>query len=241
MGAARAVLIWARLAVALVAPVAIAATSPLLAWRQPVYIAAGFAGVVAMGLLLLQPLLAGGYLPGLGTRVGRLAHRRVGVALVAAVVLHVAGLWITSPPDVVDALLFRSPTPFSAWGVVAMWACDHRSDCCQRQIKQKRFQLQHRKDGHGAPDADHATRDQKGHGRSGRHAMLQQRSRQGKRSIAIDIGWAADHHRKRDGERGVVPRAQSHGQLKARHAGARNAGAGDRLECVWQLRGCRTR
>jgi hypothetical protein len=23
---------------------------------------------------------------------------------------------------VVDALLFRSPTPFSAWGVVAMWA-----------------------------------------------------------------------------------------------------------------------
>jgi hypothetical protein len=121
MGAARAVLIWAALAVALVAPVAIAATSPLLAWRQPVYIAAGFAGVVAMGLLLLQPLLAGGYLPGLGTRVGRLAHRWVGGALVAAVVLHVAGLWITSPPDVVDALLFRSPTPFSAWGVVAMW------------------------------------------------------------------------------------------------------------------------
>ena len=37
-------------------------------------------------------------------------------------IIHVAGLWITSPPDVVDALLFRSPTPFSAWGVVAMWA-----------------------------------------------------------------------------------------------------------------------
>jgi hypothetical protein len=31
-------------------------------------------------------------------------------------------LWLTSPPDVVDALLLRSPTPFSAWGVVAMWA-----------------------------------------------------------------------------------------------------------------------
>jgi hypothetical protein len=29
---------------------------------------------------------------------------------------------LTSPPDVIDALLFRSPTPFSAWGVVAMWA-----------------------------------------------------------------------------------------------------------------------
>ena len=26
------------------------------------------------------------------------------------------------PPDVIDALLFDSPTPFSAWGVVAMWA-----------------------------------------------------------------------------------------------------------------------
>jgi len=36
--------------------------------------------------------------------------------------VHVAGLWITSPPDVIDALLFRSPTPFSAWGVIAMWA-----------------------------------------------------------------------------------------------------------------------
>jgi predicted ferric reductase len=42
--------------------------------------------------------------------------------LVAAVVVHVAGLWITSPPDVVDALLFTSPTPFAPWGVIAMWA-----------------------------------------------------------------------------------------------------------------------
>ena len=42
--------------------------------------------------------------------------------LLAAVVLHVAGLWITSPPDVIDALTFTSPTPFSVWGVIAMWA-----------------------------------------------------------------------------------------------------------------------
>jgi predicted ferric reductase len=33
----------------------------------------------------------------------------------------VGGLWITSPPDVIDALLFSSPTPFSNWGVIAMW------------------------------------------------------------------------------------------------------------------------
>lgn len=121
MSAARAVLIWLALAAALATPVAIAAASPLLAWRQPVYIAAGFAGVVAMGFLLVQPLLAGGYLPGLGGRKGRRLHPWIGAGLVAAVVVHVGGLWLTSPPDVVDALLFRSPTPFSAWGVVAMW------------------------------------------------------------------------------------------------------------------------
>jgi predicted ferric reductase len=37
-------------------------------------------------------------------------------------VLHVAALWITSPQDVIDVLLFRSPTPFSVWGVIGMWA-----------------------------------------------------------------------------------------------------------------------
>ena len=42
--------------------------------------------------------------------------------LVVAIVVHVAGLWFTSPPDMIDALLFASPTPFSPWGVVAMWA-----------------------------------------------------------------------------------------------------------------------
>ena len=81
-----------------------------------------FAGVVALALLLLQPLLAVGYLPGLTARRGRHVHAWVGGGLLAAVVVHVAGLWLTSPPDVIDALLFRSPTPFAAWGVIAMWA-----------------------------------------------------------------------------------------------------------------------
>ena len=118
----RGPLIWAALTTAIVVPIALAAASPLLAWRDPVYIVAGFAGVLAMALLLLQPLLAGGYLPGLSSVQGRRAHRWVGSLLVAAVIIHVAALWITSPPDVVDALLFNSPTPFSAWGVTAMWA-----------------------------------------------------------------------------------------------------------------------
>jgi hypothetical protein len=119
---ARALLAWAALALALAVPLAVAATSPLLAWREPVYIAAALAGVVGLGLLLVQPLLAGGLLPGLPLRPSRRLHAWAGAGLVAAVVVHVAGLWLTSPPDVVDALLFRSPTPFSAWGVLAMWA-----------------------------------------------------------------------------------------------------------------------
>lgn len=121
-GRIRKRLIWLALAIAVIAPIGAAAASPLLAWRAPIYIAAGFAGVFAMAVLLVQPLLAAGYLPGLDGARGRYAHRWIGGVLVAAVAVHVAGLWITSPPDVIDALLFRSPTPFSAWGVIAMWA-----------------------------------------------------------------------------------------------------------------------
>jgi len=118
----RSILIWALVAVGIAVPLVAAAASPLLAWRGPIYIAAGFAGVIALGLMLIQPMLAGGYLPGLQAYRGRRVHRWTGGLLVLAVVIHVGGLWITSPPDVIDALLFASPTPFSAWGVVAMWA-----------------------------------------------------------------------------------------------------------------------
>lgn len=122
MNLVKATLIWSALATAIGVPIVAASVSPLLAWREPVYIAAGFAGIVAMTLMLFQPLLAGGYLPGLPPYRGRRVHRWIGGLLVAVVVAHVAGLWITSPPDVIDALLLASPTPFSAWGVMAMWA-----------------------------------------------------------------------------------------------------------------------
>ena len=118
----RKALVWSALAIAVIVPVGAAAMSPLLAWRNPIYIAAGFAGVFAMALLLVQPLLVAGHLPGLEGAQGRRTHRWVGAGLVAAVAAHVGGLWITSPPDVIDVLLFRSPTPFSVWGVIAMWA-----------------------------------------------------------------------------------------------------------------------
>lgn len=117
--ARRRALVWAALALAIAVPLIAAAQSPLLQWRGPVYIAAGFAGIVGLALMLVQPLLVGGVLSG---QPARRAHFWAGAALMVAVVIHVAGLWITSPPDVIDVLLFRSPAPFSIWGAVAMWA-----------------------------------------------------------------------------------------------------------------------
>src|SRR5215218_8534718 len=103
MKLARGTVIWAALAAAVGVPIAAAAASPLIAWGAAVYILAGFAGIIALGLVLVQPLLAGGYLPGLSAYRSRRAHHWIGGALVAAVVVHVGGLWITSPPDMIDA------------------------------------------------------------------------------------------------------------------------------------------
>lgn len=118
----RSALIWAVLAAAIGVPILLAATSPYLQWRDAIYIAASFAGIIALSLLLVQPLLIAGYLPGLSVYRTRRVHIWVGGVLVVAIIVHVAGLWITSPPDMLDALLFRSPTLFSPFGVVAMWA-----------------------------------------------------------------------------------------------------------------------
>ena len=118
----RPALIWGALAVAVFVPVIAAINSPLLQWRDPIYIFAGLAGVVGMAMMLVQPLLAIGVLPGVFLLASRRLHRAVGAGLVLAVLGHVIGLWITSPPDVMDVLLFRSPTPFAVWGALAMWA-----------------------------------------------------------------------------------------------------------------------
>ncbi len=115
-------LTWFLLALAVLVPIGLAANSPFLQWRGPVYIFAGFSGIVGLCLLLVQPLLATNLIPGLSPIQSRKIHRLSGLLLVLAVMAHVIGLWFTSPPDVIDVLLFRSPTPFSIWGVVAMWA-----------------------------------------------------------------------------------------------------------------------
>jgi len=141
----RTTLSWIGLTCALIVPFAIAATSPLLAWREPLYIAAAFAGVFGLGLLLLQPLLAGNALPGLTAGRSTRLHRLIGIVLIAAVALHVIGLWFTSPPDVVDALLFRSPTPFSVWGVIAMWAIVGAAllAACRRHLQRHTWRIGH--------------------------------------------------------------------------------------------------
>jgi predicted ferric reductase len=122
MASVRVALIWAALVAAICVPMALAMTSDLIAWRGTVYILAGFAGIFALGLLLVQPLLIAGYLPGFSAYRARRAHHWTGGVLVTAVVVHVGGLWIASPPDMLDALAFASPTPFSPFGVIAMWA-----------------------------------------------------------------------------------------------------------------------
>lgn len=137
----RSVLFWIGLVVVLGIPVFAAITSPLLQWRQPIYIVAGLAGVLALCLLLIQPLAIGRYLSNLDPLRSRAIHRLIGMLLLMLVVVHVGGLWITSPPDVIDALLFRSPTPFSVWGVIAMW-CVFATALLA--LLRKRFHIKHK-------------------------------------------------------------------------------------------------
>ena len=119
---ARTRIAWAVIAAVITVPIVAAALSPLLQWRDPIYIAAGFAGIFALGLLFVQPILAKGILAGFTGSKGRRAHHWIGTLIGLSVLGHVGGLWLTSPPDVVDVLLFRSPTPFAVWGAAAMWA-----------------------------------------------------------------------------------------------------------------------
>ena len=114
-------LTWGSVAAVMIVPVAVAAFSPYLVSRNMPYIVGGFAGIVGLSLLFLQPLLPAGYLAGSEGPAGRRWHRWLGVAIVLAVALHVGGLYLASPPDTIDALLLVSPTPFSVYGVTAMW------------------------------------------------------------------------------------------------------------------------
>src|SRR4051812_50103656 len=98
MTSVRVALIWATLAAVICVPIALAMTSDLLRWRGTIYILAGFAGIFALGLLLVQPLLIAGYLPGFSAYRARRAHHWTGGALVTAGGGHGGGVLVAKPP-----------------------------------------------------------------------------------------------------------------------------------------------
>lgn len=114
------VAVWLLLAACTLVPVGLAAASPLQASREALWIFGGMAGVVALALLLVQPMLAAGLLPGSSIPTARRWHRWIGATIVSAVILHVFGLYLYSPDDISDALLLVSPTPFAVYGVVGL-------------------------------------------------------------------------------------------------------------------------
>lgn len=113
----------ARLAIAAVAtiPVVAAAASPLQRGREFLWVIGGMAGVVALSLLFVQPLLTATAPVLMPAARGLRWHRWGGIAIVAAVALHIGALYAYSPEDVMDALLLVAPTPFSLYGVISLW------------------------------------------------------------------------------------------------------------------------
>ncbi|PIB25230.1 hypothetical protein BFP76_01120 [Amylibacter kogurei] len=94
----RSFLLWFAFLVAILVPIAASLTSPLLAWREPVYVVGGFFGVMSLALLLAQPMLAAKYLPGVSYQVSKRIHRWVGCALIISVMIHVVALWFVLAP-----------------------------------------------------------------------------------------------------------------------------------------------
>ena len=118
----RSALLWTVLIIGTIGPLALAGLSPLLEWRDLIYILASLTGILAFCLMLVQPIWAMGGSVEIPAKIRRGLHRWGGIGILGLVLAHVGGLWITSPPDVVDALLFRSPTPFTPLGVIGLIA-----------------------------------------------------------------------------------------------------------------------
>jgi predicted ferric reductase len=136
---------WLLVSSVAIIPLAVAAASPLLASRDAMWVLGGMAGVVALALLFLQPVLISGFLPSLRNSRERRWHRWIGTAVVLLVLLHVAGLYVTSPEDIADALLLVSPTPFAVYGVmglagVILTAC---LACVRTRLSRRTWQIVH--------------------------------------------------------------------------------------------------
>jgi predicted ferric reductase len=91
--------LWGVVIAAMVVPIALATTSPYLAYRGPLYIAAGFAGIVAMSLFVLQPLLACPVRALIAPATARRWHRIIGASILILILAHVVGLYFVSPPQ----------------------------------------------------------------------------------------------------------------------------------------------
>ncbi len=115
-------LIWAAVALLCAVPPWIAMQSPYLASRDMIYASASVGGIAGLALLLIQPLLAAGIMPGLSQIRARRIHQLGGTLLILCVAVHIIGLYLTSPPDMIDALTLQAPTAFSVYGFVALWS-----------------------------------------------------------------------------------------------------------------------
>ncbi|KPH81976.1 ferric reductase-like transmembrane domain-containing protein [Bosea vaviloviae] len=117
----RRIAAWILVAAIACVPVLAAAASPLQRGRELLWIIGGMAGVLALSLLFLQPLLMAATPPLMQVRAGVTWHRRGGIAIVAMVAVHIGALYLYSPEDITDALLLVAPTPFSLYGVISLW------------------------------------------------------------------------------------------------------------------------
>ena len=117
MPPAAKVVCWIFASAIAVVPLGVAAASPLQASRDLMWIVGGMAGVAGLSLLFFQPVLITGLSP---SSQARRWHRWIGLAVLLLVLLHVLGLYLTSPEDITDALLLVSPTPFAVYGVMGL-------------------------------------------------------------------------------------------------------------------------
>ena len=112
---------WLLSALTAILPIGAAAASPLLGGREWLWITGGMAGVVALSLLAVQPLLVAAAPALLAPKAGVTWHRVGGIAIMAMVALHIGALYAYSPDDVTDILLLSAPTSFSIYGVIGLW------------------------------------------------------------------------------------------------------------------------
>ncbi len=103
-------------------PIVLAVMSPLHQGRSAPYVVGALAGVVLLSLLLTQPLLAIGFNLNTSLACARKWHQWLGGAIVVLIALHIGGLYLASPMDMLDALTLAAPTPFSLYGVIGLWA-----------------------------------------------------------------------------------------------------------------------